>query len=142
MLIEFENGAIYRLAHLVQAREGVFFDSLENEGTPLGKCFVDSIWYKRPIRLIDSNRLVAAHGEIWRCHIAGPVFANMLQAARSQNPASDVAAVWEIRTDGWSAVSQDELKDLTERSVSPGKADAPEFHLDHPVICHTDLLTD
>ena len=128
------------MPELVKKRESVFYCCLESEATPLGRCFVDSIWFKRPIRLVDDERLCAAQGEVWRCHITGPVFSDLLMAARAQNPARDIAAVWEIRTGDWSAIPSEEMAKWMERFVRPKKAEMPEYHLDHPCICNSDLV--
>ena len=142
MLIEFQNGTIYRLPKLTAGREGVFYDSLESEATPLGRCYVDSIWFRRPIRLLDAQHGMAAQGEVWRCHIAGPVFAELLKTARIQHPESDLAAVWEIHASPWTAVAPQETEEWTRRAIQPEQAKTPEYHLDHPSICKTELLKD
>lgn len=75
-------------------------------------------------------------------HIAGPVFAELLKTARIQNPESDLAVVWEIHASPWTAVAPQETEEWTRRAIQPEQAKTPEYHLDHPSICKTELLKD
>ena len=65
----------------------------------------------------------------FRCLLAGPVFARLLNQARSEDPAADFGSVWEL------TVLDFEETDCVPEGIPQEAPDGePEFHLDHPSL--------
>lgn len=87
-----------RVPEMTMDPDGSFLLPLENEHSQLGRGLVQALWFQREVQLwlpgdgIQTLLTLAP----WRCHIAGPLFAEVLTRARQADPAADPTAVWEL----------------------------------------------
>jgi hypothetical protein len=126
--ISFEDGQIFHCPSLTEISEGRFVMALEEEHTDLGRALVEALWFSHPVRLtwVEENERRDLKAEVYRCHIAGPVFRKKLLEIRAGNPERDMASAWELHIKG-----QAEKTDL-EAAKEAERAAQPEWHLDHP----------
>jgi hypothetical protein len=126
----FENGSCFRCLALTQIKENVFALALEEEHTDLGRALVDALWFSHPVQLtwIDEQGRKDWKAEVYRCHIAGPLFQAKLLEVRSQDPKRDMASAWEIHLlEPAGSIGISEARE-------PDRAKEPERHLDHPSL--------
>ena len=81
---------------------------LAQERTAAGRALVRALWFDQPVTLwlpskTDWLQLTA---RVWKCHITGPVFRELLEQARRRNPAADLAVIWELIPTAQSSCSQ------------------------------------
>ena len=81
---------------------------LAQERTAAGRALVRALWFDQPVTLwlpskTDWLQLTA---RVWKCHITGPVFRELLEQARRRNPTADLAVVWELLPTAQSSSSQ------------------------------------
>lgn len=131
MIIQFENGAAYRLSDITSAGDACFLYGLAQEYTPLGRLFVDSIWFNKPVVLIDPEKNQRAEAKVWRCHITGPVFARFLAEAKEKNADADYSAIWELRPGDWECIEAKDTEDLLSEAKEAETGSVVEYHLDH-----------
>ncbi|HJB06838.1 MAG TPA: hypothetical protein H9716_03120 [Candidatus Enterocloster faecavium] len=105
---------------------------LPQERTPLGRGLVRGLWFGRPGKLwLSSPGQTSLSLDVlpFRCLLAGPVFARLLNQARSEDPAADFGSVWEL------TVLDFEETDCVPEGIPQEAPDGePEFHLDHPSL--------
>jgi hypothetical protein len=128
--ITFENGMCFRCSTLTRIKENICALALEEEHTDLGRALVDALWFSHPIYLtwIGEQGHKDWKAEVYRCHIAGPLFKKKLLEVRSRDPERDMASAWEIHL--LESVGNMEISEARD----PDRAKAPERHLDHPTL--------
>ena len=135
--LAFADGTVFVCPPLTKRREdsqassekqscGIVVLPLEEEHTSLGRALVDALWFARPVKIMAGQKTFWA--KVYRCHIAGPVFKEMLWEVRAENPRRDMASAWELHL----------LKETEPMDVSQAKEVERSFfrelHLDHPVF--------
>lgn len=105
---------------------------LPQERTPLGRGLVRGLWFNRPGKLwLSSPGQPSLELKVlpYRCLIAGPVFARLLNHARQKDSLADFGSVWEL------AVLDFKETDCIPAGIPQEAPDGePEFHLDHPSL--------
>ena len=81
---------------------------LEQERTEAGRSLVRTLWFGGEVTVWfpgDGETWIVI-AQPWRCHIAGPVFRQMLDRVRKADPRGDIAAVWELEPLAWERTAQ------------------------------------
>ena len=117
-----------RVPELALEPNGSLVLPLENEHSQLGRGLVQALWFQQEVQLWlpgDGVQTLLTL-VLWRCHIAGPLFAAVLNRARAADPAADPTAVWElypVRAEATALLAPDPQAVVT---------DVPtQHHLDH-----------
>ena len=87
-----------RVPELAPEPNGSLVLTLENEHSQLGRGLVQALWFQQEVQLWlpgDGTQTLLTLAP-WRCHIAGPLFASVLNRVRAADPAADPTAVWEL----------------------------------------------
>lgn len=105
--------------------------ALEQEHSELGRGLVRSLWFSKPLTLYVKDEMGTLKLTLrpWRCHIAGVLFAEVLQSARAKDPEADPTAVWELYPEDAVETNQPFPTALPLHSTGE-----PEHHLDHPSL--------
>ena len=126
--IRFFGGQVYPCRALTVYQERALVLALTEERTHLGSLLTDALWFDRPVSLLirAGEQEAALEASVYRCHIAGPLFAGMLSWLRAGDPEADIASAWELRPLGLAEPFSLEGLRRTEAAIEP------ELHLDHP----------
>ena len=110
--------------------------SLPAEHTEAGCLLVESLWQDLPaeVLLFSGRDLFATSARVFRCHIAGPVFRQLLDKARALSPEADIASVFELHPSAWARLPEEASDIRPEDAKLPESGPFPELelHLDHP----------
>ena len=125
--IKFADGQTFFCPSLVSLDSCILALALEEEHTRLGRALVAALWFERPVQVIlcTSQAVLGIELCVYRCHIAGPLFAKMLSRVREEDPNHDMASSWELRF-----MRNIEAGDVSEAEMSD-RALEPEYHLDY-----------
>ena len=101
-VIHFAGGSSVRLLSLQTFDGHSLICPVPFERSPLGRGLVEALWFDRPavLSLRTRERCVHVSVRVYRCHIAGPLFAGALLAVRSGGEAEDMASAWELYWQG------------------------------------------
>jgi hypothetical protein len=126
--ITFKDGTCFCCPTLTRTGENCCALALEEEHTDLGRALVDALWFFHPVQvtLIEEQERKDWKAEVYRCHIAGPLFRKKLLEVRSLDPKRDMASAWEIH------LLETAPKAELLGAKDPDRAAEPEWHLDHP----------
>ena len=133
--IRFADGKTVLFPSLSSPDGQILALALEEEHTEAGRALLDAHWFSHPVCVIldDGNRIQGYRMEVYRCHIAGPLFLKKLLEVRTEDPEKDMASAWELHF-----LEEEELT-KEKRAALLGAAPAdrakiPEWHLDHPAL--------
>ena len=62
---------------------------------------------------------------MWRCHIAGALFSDVLARVRAEDAAADIASAWELKI-----LSTERIDGSMPAAAAPSRAPRAELHLD------------
>lgn len=105
----FSSGDCFRLGEIYSPDQKRLLYGLPGEYSKLGTALVDAIWFAHPVKVLlgCGQKLYQSEGTVYKCHIAGPLFAGQLQRVRSRDSKADIASSWEIRTGAWQQADPD-----------------------------------
>lgn len=133
--IRFADGKTVLFPSLSSPDGQILALALEEEHTEAGRALLDALWFSHPVCVIldDGNRIQGYRMEVYRCHIAGPLFLKKLLEVRMEDPEKDMASAWELHF-----LEEEELtkeKRAALLGAAPAdRAEIPEWHLDHPAL--------
>ena len=101
--LAFASGDCFCLEEMYSPDQKRLLYGLPKEYSKLGAALVDAIWFAHPVKVLlrCGQKLYQSEGTVYKCHIAGPLFAAQLQRVRSRDSKADIASSWEIRTGAW-----------------------------------------
>ena len=101
--LAFASGDCFCLEEMYSPDQKRLLYGLPKEYSKLGAALVDAIWFAHPVKVLlrCGQKLYQSEGTVYKCHIAGPLFASQLQRVRSRDSKADIASSWEIRTGAW-----------------------------------------
>lgn len=103
--------------------------ALAEERSDLGAGLVEALWFDRPVALwvppADGGACLRVEARVWRCHIAGALFSDVLARVRAADAAADIASAWELR-----ATAAERVPGGMPAAVEPSRAPRAELHLD------------
>ena len=128
--VRFAGGKTFLFPTLASPDGRILALALEEEHTEPGRALVDALWFSRPVCVIldDGKERMGLQMEVYRCHIAGPLFLKKLLEVRAEDPEQDMASAWELRF-----LKEETVMEAPE-AASIEKARNPEWHLDHPAL--------
>lgn len=99
----FSNGDCFHIQRAYSPDQKRILYGLQREYSKLGVSLVDAIWFSHPVKilLVSEQDVYWSEAEVYKCHIAGPLFTENLLRIREQDPRGDIAASWEIRPGVW-----------------------------------------
>lgn len=96
-----ENTVVFQIPSLTSPDGKILALALEEERSSLGRALVGAIWFGAgepvSLRLEDGKETMEWEVTVYRCHLAGPLFARKYLELREKNPDVAIAAVWELR---------------------------------------------
>lgn len=96
-----ENTVVFQIPSLTSPDGKILALALEEERSSLGRALVGAIWFGAgepvSLRLEDGKETMEWEVIVYRCHLAGPLFARKYLELREKNPDVAIAAVWELR---------------------------------------------
>lgn len=131
----FAGGKTFLFPTLASPDGRILALALEEEHTEPGRALVDGLWFSRPVCVVldDGKERLGLWMEVYRCHIAGPLFLKKLLEVRAEDPEKDMASAWELHF-----LEEEELtkeKRAALLGAAPAdRAEIPEWHLDHPAL--------
>ena len=129
----FSSGDSFEISEIYSPDKKRILYGLHKEYSRLGVAFVDAIWFGHPVKLllVCGQELFWSEADVYKCHIAGPLFTDNLLRIRAKNPKGDIASSWELRAGIWkktdAACFQEEI--LKARPEMDGSV-FEEIHLD------------
>lgn len=106
---------------------------LPKEYSKLGTALVEAIWFAKPVKLllVCGQKVCWSEGTVYKCHIAGPLFAAHLQRIRSKDSGADMASSWEIRTCTWQTTDMGDFEKKLQMAMPELEGNTiKENHLD------------
>ena len=106
---------------------------LMREYSRLGTALVDAIWFDHPAKLllVCGQELCRSEVDVYKCHIAGPLFTDNLLRIRQKDPKGDIASSWEFRAKTWKKTDRECFqKDITNAMSEAEGSFLEEVHLD------------
>lgn len=127
------SGECFLLGEVYAPDDKRLLYGLPKEYSRLGTALVDAIWFDHPVKLIlcCGQTLYWSEAAVYKCHIAGPLFAAQLQRVRRRDSRGDIASSWEIHTAAWQQA--DTIAFQKERQAALSELDGSvmeEKHLD------------
>lgn len=128
--VRFAGGKTFLFPTLASPDGRILALALEEEHTEPGRALVDALWFSHPVCVIldDGKERMGLQMEVYRCHIAGPLFLKKLLEVRAEDPEQDMASAWELRF-----LKEETVMEAPEAAPIE-KARNPELHLDHPAL--------
>ena len=131
--LSFSSGDSFEISGVYSYDEKRLLYGLPKEYSRLGTTLVDAIWFCHPVKLllVWEQELYWSEADVYKCHIAGPLFTDNLLRIRAKDPEGDIASSWELHAGIWKktdmACFQEEI--VKARSEVDGSV-LEEIHLD------------
>lgn len=99
----FSNGDCFHIQGAYSPDQKRILYGLQREYSELGVSLVDAIWFSHPMKilLVSEQDVYWSEADVYKCHIAGPLFMENLLRIREQDPRGDIASSWELRAGVW-----------------------------------------
>ncbi|HCE78154.1 MAG TPA: hypothetical protein DEP61_04640 [Lachnospiraceae bacterium] len=140
----FVSGDCFQVREIYSPDSKRILYGLQREYSRLGRSLVDAIWFHHPAKLllVCGQELFWSEVDVYKCHIAGPLFTDNLLRIRKKNPGGDIASSWEFRTGEWKKANRTSFQKETANAMSETEGSfLEEVHLDrklrdttHPVF--------
>jgi hypothetical protein len=131
--IVFASGNCFQVYGIYSPDKKRLLYGLRREYSRLGRSLVDAIWFHHPAKLllICGQELFWSEVDVYKCHIAGPLFTDNLLRIRKKNPGDDIASSWEFRAGEWKKVDRKYFRKETANALSETEGSfLEEVHLD------------
>jgi hypothetical protein len=131
--IVFASGNCFQVCGIYSPDNQILLYGLRKEYSRLGRSLVDAIWFHHPAKLllVSGQELFWSEIDVYKCHIAGPLFTDNLLRIRKKNPRDDIASSWEFRAGEWKKVDRTSFLKETVNAMSETEGSfLEEVHLD------------
>lgn len=131
--IIFSSGESFEMSEIYSPDEKRMVYGLPQEYSRLGTALVDAIWFDHPVKLllICGQELYWSEADVYKCHIAGPLFTDNLLRIRAKESKGDIASSWEFRAKTWNKTDRSCFQEKITAAMSESEGSIlEEVHLD------------